>query len=65
MLIIQFLVPIIQITFFCLCIGRTPKDLPIGYFDEDVGYMDFRFGTDIINNIDNNTLLKVIDVFIF
>ena len=35
LLIVQLLVPIIQITFFCLCIGRTPKNLRIGYINYD------------------------------
>ncbi len=36
LLIVQLLVPIIQITFFCLCIGRTPKNLHIGYINLDI-----------------------------
>lgn len=30
MLIIQFLVPILQIALFCLCVGRKLTDVPVG-----------------------------------
>ena len=30
MLIIQFLVPILQIALFCLCVGRQLTDIPVG-----------------------------------
>ena len=35
LLLVQLLIPIIQITFFCLCIGRPPKNLPIGIVNYD------------------------------
>ena len=30
MLTIQFLVPILQIALFCLCVGRQLTDIPVG-----------------------------------
>ncbi|CAF0775987.1 unnamed protein product, partial [Brachionus calyciflorus] len=57
LLFIQFLVPIIQITFFCLCIGRPVKDVPIGYVNYDTGALNI--GEQIINLMDNDTLNKI------
>lgn len=36
MLIIQFLVPILQIALFCSCIGRKLTDIPIGYVSREL-----------------------------
>lgn len=59
LLIIQFLVPIIQITFFCLCIGQTPQDLPIGIFNEDLNCSyEIFLGEKIIQNLNNQTFIK-------
>jgi hypothetical protein len=35
MLIIQFLIPILQITLFCLCVGRKLSDVPIGFISRE------------------------------
>lgn len=35
MLIIHFLVPILQITLFCLCVGRKLTDIPIGFISRE------------------------------
>jgi hypothetical protein len=35
MLIIHFLVPILQITLFCLCVGRKLTDVPIGLISRE------------------------------
>ncbi len=35
MLIIHLLVPILQITLFCLCIGRKLTDIPIGFISRE------------------------------
>ncbi|RNA38840.1 ABC transporter G family member 20-like [Brachionus plicatilis] len=57
LLIIQFLVPIIQITFFCLCIGRPVKNLPVGYVNNDNS--SFNLSGKIIDEMDNEILNKI------
>jgi hypothetical protein len=61
LLIVQFLVPIIQIMMFCLCIGRDPANLNIGIYDEEnlFGTTLFKIGEKFIENLDKNTFKKV------
>ena len=35
MLIIQFLVPILQIALFCLCVGRKLSNVPFGFISRE------------------------------
>nr|UOU03364.1 ATP-binding cassette subfamily H-like 2 [Brachionus rubens] len=56
LLFIQFLIPIIQITFFCLCIGGPLKKLPIGFLNYETSPS---LGRLIINEMDNETLDKL------
>lgn len=35
MLVIHFLVPILQITLFCLCVGRKLSDIPMGFISRE------------------------------
>nr|QUF59475.1 ATP-binding cassette transporter Abch-like2 [Brachionus angularis] len=58
LLFIQFIVPIIQVTFFCLCIGRPVKNLPIGYINNELSDTQFSLGKFLINELDNQTLNK-------
>jgi len=36
MLVIHLLVPILQITLFCLCVGRKLTDVPIGFISREI-----------------------------
>ncbi|CAF1004312.1 unnamed protein product [Rotaria sordida] len=55
MLIIQFLVPILQITLFCLCVGRKLTNVPIGFISRETIQSSSMSGL-IFNNIDKNVL---------
>lgn len=65
LLLVQFLIPIIQITFFYLCIGQKPHTLPLGIINNDVkwtdtfGFVEFNLGQDIINDIKDPVIIKV------
>jgi hypothetical protein len=45
----EFLIPVIQISLFCLCIGREPYGLPVGIVNNET----------ITNSIYNKSLLFV------
>ena len=52
--------PIVQITLFCLCIGRVPQDLPVGFVNNDEGNSLFalNLGNDIIDAMDPSIIDK-------
>ncbi len=63
-LLVNLLVPVIQITLFCFCIGQPPQKLPMGYvnYDKlgyDVDYVNINIGQDIIDEMDHKKVLKV------
>ncbi|CAM4940454.1 unnamed protein product [Rotaria socialis] len=59
MLIIQFLVPILQIALFCLCVGRKLSNIPFGFISrETIGSSSA--SELILNKIDRN-VFKIIE----
>jgi hypothetical protein len=58
MLVIHFLVPILQITLFCLCIGRKLTDIPIGFISREAIRSTSISGI-ILNKIDKNIINMV------
>ena len=69
-LIVNLLVPVLQITLFCFCIGRPPKSLPIGYVNYDnLGYdvngLNINIGQDIIDEMDHTKVLKVRNISLY
>lgn len=59
MLAIHFLVPILQITLFCLCIGRKLTDIPIGFISREVVRSGSMSGL-VLEKIDKNVINLVI-----
>lgn len=55
MLVIQFLVPILQITLFCLCVGRKLNHIPVGFISHET----------IVSNAATELLLNKTDRNIF
>jgi len=55
MLIIHLLVPILQITLFCLCIGRKLTDVPIGFISREVVRSSSMTGI-VLDKIDKNVI---------
>ncbi|CAF2421967.1 unnamed protein product [Rotaria sp. Silwood2] len=55
MLIIQLLLPILQITLFCLCVGRKLTDIPIGFISRETVRSTSSNGL-IFNKIDKNVI---------
>jgi hypothetical protein len=63
-LLVNLLVPVVQITLFCFCIGQPPQKLPMGYvnYDKlgyDVDFVNINIGQDIIDEMDHKKVLKV------
>lgn len=59
LMIVQLIVPLIQITFFCICIGRPPFNLPVGFVNYDKNNSKTNLSELFINAIDNQTIIKV------
>jgi ABC-type multidrug transport system ATPase subunit len=62
-LIVNLMVPIIQITLFCLCVGQAPQNLPIGYVNNDnysftIASSSVDIGQEIINEMDYRKVAK-------
>ena len=55
MLVIQFLVPILQISLFCLCVGRKLTDIPIGFISRETVRSDSA-SRSVFDRIDKNIL---------
>jgi hypothetical protein len=62
LLIVQFLIPVIQITFFYLCIGQKPQNLPFGIVNHDTTFKLFgdayNLGDEIVGELQERTLIK-------
>nr|QUF59474.1 ATP-binding cassette transporter Abch-like1 [Brachionus angularis] len=55
----QFLLPVIQISLFCLCIGREPYDLNFGIVNNETIYNSSENGASMyINELNNRTFKK-------
>lgn len=61
-LIFQFFIPVIQISLFCLCIGREPYDLNFGIVNNETIYNSSeQFGSEMYTSqLNNRTFKKVI-----
>ncbi|RNA38959.1 ABC transporter G family member 20-like, partial [Brachionus plicatilis] len=59
-LIFQFLIPVIQISLFCLCIGREPYDLNFGIVNNETNFNDTsHFGAKMyVDELSNHTFKK-------
>lgn len=62
-MVVQLIVPLIQITLFCTCIGRPPLDIPVGFVDNEPSGQFVRLGRQFIDEIDNTTITKVCRFF--
>ena len=63
-LIVNLLVPVLQITLFCLCVGQPPRNLAIGYVNNDnLGFevlgSNIDIGQEIIDEMDHTKVIKV------
>jgi hypothetical protein len=50
------MVPLIQISLFCLCIGQIPSDLNVGYINNETTDLEKPLGKMFLDNIDNKTI---------
>ncbi len=56
----QFLIPVIQISLFCLCIGREPYNLDFGIVNNETIYQSSFDGAQVyVNEMNNQTFQKV------
>ncbi|XP_078262086.1 ABC transporter G family member 20 [Rhinoraja longicauda] len=53
----QFVLPVIQISLICLCIGGNPRDLPVAVVDNDTGQPALSHR--LLWHLDNNTIIQV------
>ncbi|XP_032882317.1 ABC transporter G family member 20-like [Amblyraja radiata] len=53
----QFVLPVIQISLICLCIGGNPRDLPVAVVNNDTGQPAFSHR--LLWRLDNNTIIQV------
>ncbi|XP_067845618.1 ABC transporter G family member 23 [Heptranchias perlo] len=53
----QFLLPVIQISLICLCIGGNPKDLPVAVVNNDTG--EPGLSQQVLWHLDNNTIIQI------
>ena len=60
-LAIQFFIPVIQVSFYCLCIGLEPYNLKFGIVNNETIYnsTDKTASLMFINTLDNRTFAKV------
>ena len=56
LLMFQFLIPSIQIILFCLCIGRTPTDLPLAVYNSETPVL---YSQTYLQAVNNNTIHQV------
>jgi hypothetical protein len=61
-LAMQFILPVLQVSLFCLCIGREPYNLKFGIVNNETIYnsSDKTASLMYINTLDNRTFVKVI-----
>jgi hypothetical protein len=58
-LLFQFLIPVIQIGLFCLCIGREPFNIKFGIVNNETIYKSDNNGAQMyINKLSNETFEK-------
>jgi hypothetical protein len=59
-LLFQFLIPVIQMALFCLCIGRQPYNLKFGIVNnETIERSDYNAGALYVNELSDKTFQKV------
>jgi len=58
MLFIHFIVPVLQIMMFCLCVGRKLTDVPIGFISREAVRSSSMSGL-IMDKIDKNVIKLV------
>jgi len=56
----QFIVPLIVVMFFCVCVGSLPKEIPIGIFNEEnCTTNDICLSEDLITYLNSYALKKI------
>ncbi|XP_053409038.1 ABC transporter G family member 20-like [Mercenaria mercenaria] len=57
-LLFQFMLPLVEIVLFCVCIGNDPFGLHIAVINKDKGILGVNMGKAFLNSIDNNTIIQ-------
>ncbi|XP_060578520.1 ABC transporter G family member 20-like isoform X2 [Ruditapes philippinarum] len=57
-LLFQFMLPLVEIVLFCVCIGNDPFGLHIAVINKDQGILGFNMGTAFLQSIDNHTIIQ-------
>lgn len=59
-LLFQFLIPVVQLSLFCLCIGREPFDLEFGVVNNETNFNSTNTaGSLFVNELNSHTFTKV------
>ncbi|CAF0918390.1 unnamed protein product [Adineta steineri] len=57
-LFFQFLIPVLQVSLFCLCIGRDPKHISMALYNSEAinGYPTGNYSLELLNNINSEQI---------
>ncbi|XP_047207951.1 ABC transporter G family member 23 isoform X1 [Girardinichthys multiradiatus] len=55
----QFLLPVIQISLICLCVGGDPKGIKVAVVNNDTSPLSSSFSVSLLSFLDNSTVIQV------
>lgn len=58
LLLFEFMVPVVQITLFCVCIGNDPFHLHLAVINNDTGILGFNLGHQYLDQLDSYTVYQ-------
>ena len=59
LVLFQFMLPVVQITLFCVCIGKDPFHLHVAVINNDTGLLGYNMGQKFLDALDNYTVYQV------
>ncbi|MEQ2163983.1 hypothetical protein GOODEAATRI_001810 [Goodea atripinnis] len=55
----QFLLPVIQISLICLCVGGDPKGIKVAVVNNDTNPLSSSFSVSLLSFLDNSSVIQV------
>ena len=59
LVLFQFMLPVVQITLFCVCIGADPFHLHVAVINNDTGLLGYNMGQKFLDSLDDYTVYQV------
>ena len=59
LVLFQFMLPVVQITLFCVCIGADPFHLHVAVINNDTGLLGYNMGQKFLDALDDYTVYQV------